>query len=86
MLNQVDFRMSFVLEINWICQIAQEDNETVGFSTQFKVFMTDKQTNKVQQENRVLHFWFYDPKQSEYSDDTNEFMRVLFKPDEFPRG
>ena len=48
--------------------------------------MTDKRTQGVHQENRVLHFWFYDQNDEEYSDDVNEFMRGLFKSSEFPRG
>ncbi|CAF1677367.1 unnamed protein product [Adineta ricciae] len=64
---------------------AQDENEPVGYTTQFKVFMTDKQTKGVHQENRVLHFWFYDQNDEEYSDDVNEFMRGLFKSSEFPR-
>jgi hypothetical protein len=48
--------------------------------------MTDRQTKKVHQENRILHFWFYNLKQNEYVDDTNEFMHTLFKSNEFPRG
>ncbi len=71
------------IELIWL---VQEDNKPVEFSTQFKVFMTDKKTEKVHQENRILHFWFYDLEQNQYVDDTNEFMRSLFKSDEFPRG
>jgi hypothetical protein len=48
--------------------------------------MNDKKTNKLHQENRTLNFWFYDLKQNQYVNDTNEFMHVLFKTDEFPRG
>jgi len=66
--------------------LAQEENEAVEFSTQFKVSMTDKQTKKVHQENRILNFWFYDLQQNQYVDDTNEFIQTLFKSDEFPRG
>jgi hypothetical protein len=76
----------FCIENQLNLSLAQEDNKPVEFSTQFKVFMTDKKTEKVHQENRILHFWFYDLEQNQYVDDTNEFMRSLFKSDEFPRG
>ena len=66
--------------------IGEENNEPVEFSTEFKVFMTDKQTKQTHQENRVLHFWFYNLQRNEYINDTNEFMRTLFKSDQFPRG
>jgi hypothetical protein len=58
----------------------------VEFSSQFKVFLTDKKTNKFHQENRILNFWFYNLKQTQYVNDTNEFMREIFKSDQFPRG
>jgi hypothetical protein len=48
--------------------------------------MMDKQTRKSHQENRVLHFWFFNLQRNQYVDDTNEFMGLLFKSDEFPRG
>lgn len=48
--------------------------------------MNDKQTKQVHQENRIINFWFYDHQEDQYVDDTNEFLRTLFKPDEFPRG
>ena len=48
--------------------------------------MNDKKTNKFHQENRILNFWFYNLEQNQYVNDTNEFMHVLFKSDEFPRG
>ncbi len=48
--------------------------------------MTNKQTNKTHQENRVLHFWFNNLQRNQYVNDSNEFMRLLFKSDEFPRG
>lgn len=56
------------------------------FTSQFKVFMTDKKTKTLHQENRTLHFWFYDLKQNEYNDEINEFMRELLKSNEFPKG
>ncbi len=62
------------------------ENEPVDFSTEFKVFMTDKQTRKNNQENRVLHFWFHDLQRHEYMNDTNEFMKLLLKSNQFPRG
>jgi len=69
-----------------ICKLAQEDNEPVDFSSQFKVFMTDKKTKALHQENRTIHFWFYNLEQNGHVDETNEFMRELFKSKEFPRG
>ncbi|CAF0984238.1 unnamed protein product [Adineta steineri] len=66
-------------------QSVQEENEPVEFSSRFKVFMIDKQTKKIHQENRILHFWFYDLQTDECVNETNEFMRVLLKSNEFPR-
>ncbi|CAF3028040.1 unnamed protein product [Rotaria sp. Silwood2] len=67
-------------------QLIQDDNESNQFSTQFKVFMIDKQTKKLHQENRTINFWFNNHfGQNQYADDTNEFLRILFKSDEFPR-
>ncbi|CAF4084971.1 unnamed protein product, partial [Rotaria sordida] len=67
-------------------QLIVQDNESHQFSTQFKVFMIDKQTKKLHQENRTLYFWFNNHfKQNQYVNDTNEFLRTLFKSNEFPR-
>jgi hypothetical protein len=48
--------------------------------------MTDKKTKALHQENRTLDFWFYNLEQNGHVDETNEFMRELFKSKEFPRG
>ena len=48
--------------------------------------MIDKQTKELHQENRTLRFWFYNPEQNQCDDDANEFLRELFRSDEFPRG
>jgi predicted neuraminidase len=66
--------------------IAQSDNEPVQFSSQFKVFMTDKKTQELHQENRTLRLWFYNLTQNECLHDAHELIRSLFKSDEFPRG
>ncbi|CAF0873416.1 unnamed protein product [Adineta steineri] len=64
---------------------AIRDNEPVQFSSQFKVFMTDKQTDEIHQENRTLRLWFYNLTQNQCLSDAHEFIRSLFKSDEFPR-
>ena len=56
------------------------------FSSQLKVFVTDKETREVHQENRTFRFWFYHRDREEYVNSTHEFMRALLKSDEFPRG
>lgn len=66
--------------------IAQENDEPVEYSTKFQVFMNDKQTKKVHQENRILHFWFYNLQEHQYVNEINEFMKLLFRTDQFPRG
>ena len=66
--------------------VAQPDNEPVQFSSQFKVFVTDKKTQEVHQENRTLRLWFYNFIQDQCLYDANELIRSLFKSDEFPRG
>ena len=48
--------------------------------------MTDKQTEEFHQENRTLRLWFYNLTQNQCLSDANEFIRSLFKSDEFPRG
>ena len=48
--------------------------------------MMDKRTKRLHQENRILRFWFYNPHENEYVNDTHELMRALLKSDEFPRG
>lgn len=65
---------------------AERDNEPVQFSSQFKVFMTDKQTQELHQENRTLRLWFYNLTQKQCLTDSHELIRSLFKSDEFPRG
>ncbi|CAF1022702.1 unnamed protein product [Rotaria sordida] len=64
---------------------AQPDNEPVQFSSQFKVFMIDKKTQELHQENRILRLWFYSLTQNQCLYDANELIRLLFKSDEFPR-
>jgi len=66
--------------------LAERDNEPVQFSSQFKVFMTDKQTQELHQENRTLRLWFYNLTQKQCLTDSHELIRSLFKSDEFPRG
>jgi len=66
--------------------LAQSDNEPTQFSSQFKVFMIDKKTQELHQENRILRFWFYNLTQNECLYDSHELIRSLFKSDEFPRG
>ncbi|CAF2675522.1 unnamed protein product [Rotaria sp. Silwood2] len=66
-------------------QPARSDNEPVQFSSQFKVFMTDKKTQELHQENRTLRLWFYSLTQNQCLYDANELIRSLFKSDEFPR-
>ncbi|CAF4221574.1 unnamed protein product [Rotaria socialis] len=63
----------------------QSDNEPSQFSSQFKVFMMDKRTQELNQENRILRFWFYSLEQNQCLYDANELLRALFKSDEFPR-
>ncbi|CAF3180281.1 unnamed protein product [Rotaria socialis] len=67
------------------CPLMQQDNELAPCSSEFKVFMIDKQTEKLHQENRILHFWFYNLTKQQSIDHTNEFLSRLFKADEFPR-
>lgn len=66
--------------------LGQNENEAVDFSTQFRVSLTDKQTKKTHQENRVLYFWFTNAKSNQLVEDTNKFMRLLLQSDRFPRG
>lgn len=61
---------------------AVQENESSQFQSEFKVFVTDRQTNEIQQENRRLKFWFH----QFVRNDTEELIRLLFKSDEFPRG
>lgn len=60
---------------------AVRENESSQFQSEFKVFVTDRQTNEIQQENRRLKFWFH----QFVRNDTEELIRLLFKSDEFPR-
>jgi hypothetical protein len=66
--------------------LAQSDNEPVQFSSGFKVFMTDKKSKELHQENRTLRLWFYNFVQDECLHDSHELMRSVLKSDEFPRG
>ena len=65
---------------------AQSDSEPVQFSSRFKVFMTDKKTGEVHQENRILRLWFHDFAENQSLYEAQELMRMLLKSDEFPRG
>lgn len=69
-----------------ISSLGQNENEAVDFSTQFQVTLTDKQTKKTHQENRLLYFWFVNGKQDQSIEDTNKFMGLLLQTDQFPRG
>lgn len=62
------------------------DREQSQFSSQFKVFMTDKKTQELHQENRLLRLWFNNLTQNQCLHDAQELMRLLLKSDEFPRG
>jgi hypothetical protein len=66
--------------------LAQTDNEPVQFSSQFKVFMTDKKTQELNQENRIFRLWFYNFTENQCLYDAHAMLRSLFKSDEFPRG
>ncbi|CAF0973880.1 unnamed protein product [Rotaria magnacalcarata] len=63
----------------------ESDNEPSQFSSQFKVFMMDKRTQELNQENRILRFWFHSLEQNQCLYDANELIHALFKSDEFPR-
>ena len=67
------------------CVSAQADKEPVQFSSRFKVFMTDKSTPEIHQENRTLNLWFHNFVQEQCLFDAQAMMRALFKSDEFPR-
>jgi hypothetical protein len=66
--------------------LAKTDNEPVQFSSQFKVFMTDKKTQELHQENRSLRLWFFNFTENQCLYDAHQLIRSLFKSDEFPRG
>lgn len=68
-----------------VIDLAQTDKEAVQFSSRFKVFMTDKSTREIHQENRTLRLWFHNFVQDQCLFDAQAMMRALFKSDEFPR-
>lgn len=72
--------------LNKIFLQAEFDNEPAQFTSQFKVFIIDKKTQELNQENRILRFWFYNQTQNQSLNDAHELIRTLFKSDEFPRG
>jgi len=49
------------------------------------VFVKDKKTQNLHQENRILRLWFFKPNQDDSLRDGHEFIRTLFKSDEFPK-
>jgi hypothetical protein len=51
-----------------------------------KIFMKDKKTQELHQENRILRLWFYNLTQNQCLYDAHELIRSLFNSDEFPRG
>lgn len=65
---------------------ALPENSAAEFSSSFKVFIGDKRTREIQQENRILRLWFYQFERERCLVDAQDLMKNILKTNDFPQG